>query len=143
MQNNRVPALDLRLLLRSILVWLTTAFLLLLLSSMILARIGAGSAVLGYLSSAISFLAAIAAGIALGRGRREGLLLRALLFALLLVVLLLTAGYLIGEKEICPSAVLSVVSFTFAGAAAGAMLSSARRPARQRSSFRVKTKPRP
>lgn len=141
--NYRIPALDLRILLRSILAWMATAVILLILSAFILARIGVGSAVLGYVSSAISFLAAFAAGITFGRERRNGFLIRALAAALILVVLLFTAGYLIGDKEISPSAVLSVVTFTFSGAAAGAFLSGVRRHARQKSAFRMKSKSHP
>ena len=136
-KNNRNPTPDLRLLLRSILTWLATALVLLILSAFVLARIGVGSAVLGYVSSGISFFAALAAGIALGRDRRSGLLVRSLLTALILAVILLTAGFLVGDKQINPSAMLSVVSFTFAGTVVGAGLSGGRRPARQRSAFRA------
>lgn len=140
MKNNRNPTPDLRLLLRSILTWLVSALVLLILSAFILSRIGVGSAVLGYVSSGISFLAALAAGIVLGRDRRSGLLVRAMLAGLILVVLLLTAGFLVGERELSPSGILSVVSFTFAGAVVGAGLSGGRRPGRQRSAFRAKSR---
>lgn len=142
LKNNRNPTPDLRLLLRAILAWLVAAFVLLLLSAFVLSRIGVGSAVLGYVSSGISFLAAAAAGITLGRDKRNGLLARSLLAALILVVILLTAGFLVGDREISSSAVLSVISFSFAGTLVGASLSGGRRPTRRQSSFRAKSRTR-
>ena len=112
----------LRALLRGLSAWAIAALLCLLLASLVLAKLSVGSAVLGPVSSAVSFLAAFAAGrAAAGKGRRAPVS-AALLLALFLVILLLSLGALLRRGLLDPSGVLSVVSFTFAGVLAGSLL---------------------
>ncbi len=119
-----------RLLLCAAAAWFAAALLLLTAASLILALTGLGSSVLGWISSAISFFSAFAAGAALRRkGRRAGFL-QALLTAVLLIVILLSLGYLVSDRTPDPSGVLSVVSFTFAGIAASSLLFPSRQRAR-------------
>ena len=114
---------SLRRLLRGLLAWAMTALFLLLLASATLAGTGTGSGILGYVSSAVSFLSALAAGL-LGTDRKRGrLLLQGLAVALLLILVLLTAGFLASERQLNQSGVLSVVSFTVAGALLGSVIS--------------------
>ena len=105
---------SLRVLLRAISVWCVFALALLILSSAILSRIGTGSDSLGYVSSCISFLCAAAAGSA-AAGKGDRLFVSGLLTAGVLLILLLTVGFLIRGREMDPSGVMSVVTFTVAG----------------------------
>ncbi len=123
------------LLARSLCAYVFSALLLLVLAAFILSRSDVGSHVLGYVSSGISFLAAFLSTHLLLRYQKSNSLLSPILFGVLLVILLLTIGFLAGEHSLEPSGVLSVVSFTFAGALLGGLLplrlprrSSRRRP---------------
>ncbi len=126
MTKNRYSMGSLRLLARSLLAWAGTALVLLLLTALILSRTGTGSAVLGYLNSALSFLSALAAGIAAGGQKGSGGLGQALVTAVTLIILLLGMGFLLADS-LNPSGVLSVVSFTLTGVLLGALLTRGRR----------------
>ena len=67
-------------------------------------------------------LAAVGAGIAAAKKRRTGAVYTALLSAAVLVTALLTVGFLIAGEKLDPSAVLSLVSFSFAGCLFGAVV---------------------
>ena len=123
---------SLRLLLRGMLVWIITALALLLMLSFILARVGTGSEILGYLSSGISFFAALAAGIACGGGKTGNGLLQGMFMALVLILTLLTVGFLASQRQLDPSGVLSVVSFTAAGVLLGNLMSGGKKSARRK-----------
>lgn len=110
-----------RALLRAVLVWGACAFLLLALASLILTKASAGSEILGYCSSAISFICAAAAGFSASQQRRDMPLWQGALIAIILVILLLTLGFLVRGKNLNPSGIMSVVSFTFAGTLLGAL----------------------
>ena len=138
MLKNGMLAGSLRQLLRALLVWILSALLLTLLSALILSKTGTGSAVLGYLSSALSFLAALAAGFSSGGKKGSAFLFPALLTAGFLILILLTAGCIAGEA-LNPSAVLSVVSFTLTGVLLGSLIARGRRAASPRRSFRGKS----
>ncbi len=107
--------------LRAVLVWGASAILLLALTSLVLAKASAGSEILGYCSSAISFVCAAAAGFSATQQRRDMPFWQGLTVALVLVILLLTLGFLIKGRDLNPSGILSVVSFTFAGALIGVL----------------------
>ena len=77
---------------------------------------------MGYLSSGISFLCAAAAGSAAAKKSRTKSLLTALLTSTALVISLLTVGFLIKGREMDPSSILSVVSFTYAGVIFGMLV---------------------
>lgn len=102
--------------------WFLSALLLLILSSIILNEAGCSEKALGYTSSVISFVSAFAAGIVTGRKRKTGALYASLLTASFLVVALLTVGFLVNGSSIEPSAVMSVISFSFAGCVAGGVM---------------------
>ena len=121
-KNMMIPG-GLRRLLRALMTWAVSALLLLLAVSLILSRGKAGSALLGYCSSAISFLSAAAAAYFASDRKQDRPLLRGLLLALFLVIVLLTLGFLVREKEMNPSGILSVCCFTFAGTLLGGVLS--------------------
>ena len=72
--------------------------------------------------TAISFVAAVGAGLAAAKKRRAKTVYTALLSAAVLTTALLTLGFLIAGEKLDPSAVLSLVSFSFAGCLVGAVL---------------------
>lgn len=110
----------LKTLFRALLIWCLIAFLLLVSASLVLSRLPVGSSVLGYVSSSVNFLAALAAGVSLNRGESNSIY-PFLLLALLLLILLLTIGFLAGDRSLNPSGILSVVTFTVSGVLAGTL----------------------
>jgi len=113
---------DPRFLLSAAFAWLVSALILLLLSSILLNELGCTEKSLGYTSSAISFAAAMIAGMAAGRKRKAGAVYTALLTASAMVTALLTIGFMINGNEIEASAVMSVISFSFAGCLVGVVM---------------------
>lgn len=104
-------------------VWGISAAVLCLVGTFFLSKGVLSDHEMGYLSSAISFLAAVMAGLASRSGEGEkDTLLSACAAVLALVILLLTVGFLSEDHKLDPSGVLSVVSFTAAGCLAGALL---------------------
>ena len=108
-------------LLAGLLWWLAAAALLTLVGGLLLSKGVIAYSGLGYLSSAMSFAAALVAGI--GIGKRGAGLLRAGIFSLALAVLLLLLGYMFSDGALSSSGVLNVVSFTISGCLLGVMLS--------------------
>ena len=104
--------------------WFLSAAILLLLGALLASALSMGERELAWLSSAISFFAAAAAGHAVSGGRGRGRLGAALITALAITILLLTVGCFIQGKDMDPSAILSLVSFTFSGCLVGAFLLS-------------------
>ena len=102
--------------------WLLSACILLVISTVGANLAGLGEQGLGYLSSLLSFLCAVSAGAAAVRRSGAPRFLTAILTGTGLVILLLTAGFLTKGGELDPSSVLSVVSFSYAGALLGAAL---------------------
>lgn len=143
MSKNGLFTGSLRQLLRALLIWCLTTVLLLVPAALILSKIGTGSSALGYLSSAMSFAAALAAGIGTSGRKEEPAVLRALMTAGFLILVLLTVGTCL-KGSLHPSGVLSVVSFTLAGVLSGTLLAKGRRGChsarhgRSRSAFRRK-----
>ena len=120
-ENRGLP--DGRYLLRAGLAWLVSAVLLLLVGTLAANLFGFGEQGLGIMSSAVSFLAACFAGIAATRGCPASKLFVSLTTATALVIFLLTVGFLIKGEEMNTSAILSIVSFTYAGVLLGSILS--------------------
>lgn len=127
--------LDMRFLLRAVLAWLLSAAALLLLASLIVSKSSLGEGVMGYVSSAISFLAACFAGSAAARRGSRGGLYVGLVSAAALTVALLTVGFIIEGTGIQASAVLSVVSFTFSGCLVGSVFLRGRRTKSRKTGF--------
>jgi peptidoglycan/LPS O-acetylase OafA/YrhL len=129
---------SLRSLLRAMLVWTVTAISLCFLSACVIRAHGVSSAAFGYVSSAISFLCALLAAAVGADGERR--IVSGLLCGAGLSLILLTAGYLIGGKEMDPSGILSVLSFTFAGCLTGSILFGGRKAETKRRDFKRKKK---
>ena len=109
-------------LISAVLAWIICASMLLLICTVLLCELGCTEQALGYTSSAISFLAAFTSGVVASRRRKSGTIYTALMTAAVIVTTLLTIGFLINGSAIEPSAIMSVVSFTFAGCMSGAIL---------------------
>ena len=122
MSNEKAKLPEAAFLLSAAGAWLLSACILLAVTTLAANLAGLGEQGLGYLSSLNSFLCAVAAGAAAVKRSRASRLLTALLTGTGLVILLLTAGFLVKGETLDPSAVLSVVSFTYAGALLGAAL---------------------
>ena len=102
--------------------WAMSAIVLLIIASAIINASNCGEYIMGYVCSALSFLSAFSAGAAaVGKGRKGTLYAGALTGAVITTVLL-TVGFIVKGSETEASAVLSVVSFTFAGSIAGAVI---------------------
>jgi hypothetical protein len=102
--------------------WLLCAGLLLTAGTILANTAGMGEQGLGFLSSGISFLCAAAAGIAAARRSEKRNLISALLIASALIMVLLTIGFLLHGRELDPSSVLSLASFSYAGVLLGYLI---------------------
>ena len=100
-------------------VWLITAIPLLLICAAVMTFTGGGERVLAYLSSAISFLTALAAALAAVRCSQNKWFISALMCSALVSLVLLSLGFVIGKQGISPDGILSVVMFTFSGGLIG------------------------
>ena len=110
---------------KSLLNWIAAAAVGLLLAACLVDRGVIPYSSLGYVSSALSFLAALFAGAGAKKG--EGNLISVIVCAAALVIVLLTLGFLIGRSDLSSSGILSVVTFTISGFVAGALLFSKRK----------------
>ena len=102
--------------------WAISAAALILLGAVLLRILHGGEESLAYMSAAVSFLSAFAAGVAAARKNGGKRLAAGLISGFALCILLLTVGFLIKADNLDPSAVLSVASFTITGALSGALL---------------------
>lgn len=128
---------DGRFLLSAAAAWLLGASVLLCVGSLIANAAGLGERGVAYLCSAVSFLCAVIAGSAASRRSGTNGIVTALLSGSFLVILLLTVGFLIAGRDMDPSSILSLVSFTYAGVLVGILLmpKTVKKPAK-RHSFR-------
>ena len=129
---------DAGFLVSAIAAWCMCALLMLCMTALFAATTGMGERVLGYLSSINSFICAAAAGAAAINRSRMPRFFTALLTGTALVILLLTAGFLIRGEEMDPSSILSVVSFSYAGVLTGSVFRLKPGKQRGRRSFHAK-----
>lgn len=122
LSNVKGEYFDSAFLFSALIIWILCASVSILIASIILNEAGLGEKSIGYISSAISFVSAAAAGWAAAKKRKKGSLYTAGITGAVLVTALLTIGFLVNGTEIEPSAVMSVVSFTFAGCMVGSVL---------------------
>lgn len=133
--GNITEKVNLRYLLHAITAWFITAGALLLLTTIIVSKASVSSGALGYLSSAMSFLTAAAAGMAAGKSGTGAKLYTGLITAAVIVTVLLTIGFLVRGSQMESSGILSVVTFTFAGCLFGAVFLSGKKNVPKRSKF--------
>ena len=124
--NGQLP--DVRFLLRALLAWMFSACVLILIAAIAANAYGVGERGCGYLSSAVSFLAAVFAGAFSVPARNVSRIAMSIITATVLVIILLTIGFLIRGEEMNSSAVLSIVSFTYAGVLFGVFFKPVRKP---------------
>ena len=129
---------DLLFLLKAGAIWLITAAALLLLSAGIISAMNLSSSSVAYFSAGISFLSAFGAAFAACTGK-SGKWKCGLLTGLVLTVFLLMLGFIAVGSELSADGVLSVTSFTLAGALAGGIFA----PASQRNLGRPRNRNRP
>ena len=123
---------DARFLLRAILTWFAAAMFLLLVGAIVLTITEMRADGFAYVSSAISFLAAFIAGLVAGAGQHTFDWKMAILCGMTLSVLLLMLGFLAAGDSMAADGVISVVSFTIAGALTGVFFAPRDRRIRQR-----------
>jgi putative membrane protein (TIGR04086 family) len=108
-------------LLRAAAAWMLSAPVFLALAALAANVTGAGERSIGYISSAVSFLSAAAAGYNAMRNQKSAGIAAALITATAIVIMLLSVGFLIKGEEMNASSMISLVSFTYAGILVGAI----------------------
>ena len=101
--------------------WGISAALLTLLAALAAALFSVPAAAIGYISSALSFAAALAAGRCAMRGRKTGALYTGLVAGVVITTIVLNMGFIIAGSGIAADGVLSVATFTLAGCLAGSV----------------------
>ena len=114
--------------------WAVAAVVLTLIAALAAARLSVPESAMGYISSAMSFIAALIAGRRAARGRKTGAVYAGLVAGVVITTLALTLGFIVAGDGIAADGVLSVVTFTIAGCVAGSVFFSGgrKRPARSR-----------
>lgn len=133
MFKNKIEV-DARFLLAAFTAWLASSVVLLTAASACVSISGMGEEGLGYINSALSFLAALAAGAAAIRARRKGCVYTGLVTGVTITIFALTLGYIISGRSIEPDGVLSVAAFSVSGALFGSVffLGGAKKSSAQR-----------
>ena len=126
---------------RGLVAWILTAAICLLISSCLVAKGIISYKGIGYLSSGISFLAALFAGNQIGKGECRSLL-NCITGAVCLVIILLTLGSIISRGSLSPSGILSAATFTITGFLTGSLLPIAGGNKKRKSAINVRTKKR-
>ena len=127
------------------LAWFLTALLLLSLFSLFISQTATSEQTMAYISSAISFFAACAAGRSAEIESRRPPLLIGLVCSLMITLPLLLCGFLFARERLSSDAVLSVVSLSVAGALFGSVFlgfQTKKRPHRHSSTRRKSGKTR-
>lgn len=106
---------DIGLLISAVFGWLFSAGILLSMFSLLICKTSMDSSYIGYISSLISFLSAVFAGLYSYRNIKGETFVSSLATALFIVIFLLTIGFIVQGKDMTPAGVISVASFTFAG----------------------------
>ena len=138
-RESKLNRIDVRYLFRAVIAWSVSALFLLLIGSAIIASAGVGASQVAYFSSAISFLSAFFAG---GFAAYESGSFRwplALLCGVILSVLLLLIGFLIAGNDLAADGIISVVTFTVAGALVGNLFAP-KRTGRRKGSLSLRKK---
>lgn len=115
---------DGKMLLSSFGIWLLSAAVLLGITACVIHATNGGEKAISYASSALSFAAALFAGIHAISRRGTGALLTGIITGVAIVVFLLTVGFVAEGSELSPDGVLSVVTFSLSGCVTGAILFS-------------------
>lgn len=136
-KSNAIQKTDMRFILYGALAWGISAVVLLPLAALICYKAGVSEGAIGYISSALSFATAVAAGAVAARKSGGGILAGALT-AVIIIIMLLTVGFIVKGAELSSGGVLSVVSFTLAGCVFGAFFFSGKKERAKKSRFNFK-----
>ena len=107
---------------RAWLIWLLTSVALLAFFSLIISRTAAPERAMAYFSSALCFLAACAAGQQVAKEQTAAPLFCGAICTVFLVLPLLLCGVLIDRKSMSSDSIMSLISFSLAGALFGSIL---------------------
>lgn len=110
---------NVRALLRALLMWFVAAVALLAVSAAVLNNVASGSRTLAYIASGISLTASMAATMYAVKNSEKDRMLTAIICAGFISVVLLLLGFVISRHGLSPDGVLSVVMFTFSGSLLG------------------------
>ncbi len=110
-----------RVILHAAAAWAAAAVVLALLAALAAAQLFVPEGAMGYISSAMSFIAALVAGSRAARGRKTGAVYAGLVAGVVITTLALTLGFIVAGDGIAADGVLSVVTFTLAGCVAGSV----------------------
>lgn len=124
--NKKLELPDARFLLTAVVTWLTASLLCVLLCALIVQLSNAAAGTVGYISSALSFATAAAAGARAARVRGRGTVYTGLTSGVVIITLALTLGFIIAGQEIAADGVLSVVTFTLSGTLVGSVFFAGR-----------------
>ena len=133
MKGKSAQALDIRFLPDALIMWFFSTLIFLPLATLTAEITRCGEAGLAYLSSALSFLTALAAGAKAIHTRGKSSLVTAVTTALSIIIVALTLGFLIAGDKLQADGILSLVTFTFSGALVGSVFFSGGRGKTKRS----------
>lgn len=102
--------------------WTVSALVLSLLTALIMSLTDIPESAVGYICSALSFVAAFIAGLFAMRNVEKGAMLLGLFVGMTVTVVALTLGFLLSDTAPEPDGVLSVVTFSLSGALAGSVM---------------------
>ena len=108
--------------LRALAAWAAAALLLLFAAALIAKKAALDARVIAYMSAALSFIAAAAAGAWGVRGWQGARLVCGLLCGGCVTIVLLMLGFIIAGSDMPSDGVMSVASFTFAGCLLGSVI---------------------
>ena len=113
---------DARFILHAAAAWAAAAVVLALLAAFAVSQFSIPAGTIGYISSAMSFIAALIAGSRAARAKEKtGAVYTGLVAGVVITTLALTLGFIVAGDSIAADGVLSVVTFTLAGCLAGSV----------------------
>lgn len=119
--NKAIEFPDVRFVLNAVVAWCVSALLLVVIASLIATLSGISLNAVAYISSALSFISAFVAGMRAMRERGKGAIITGAVVGVTITILALTLGFIIDAAKIQADGILSVVTFTIAGAVTGSV----------------------
>ena len=119
--NKAIEFPDVRFVLNAVVTWCISALLLVVIASLIATLSGISLNAVAYISSALSFISALVAGMRAMRERGKGAIITGAVVGVTITILALTLGFIIDAAKIQADGILSVVTFTIAGAVTGSV----------------------
>ena len=119
--NRTVDLPEARFVLTALLTWLAAALICALAGAFAISAAEVSARTVGYISSALSFAAALAAGARAMRERRKNAAITGIISGVAITTLALTLGFITAGEKISADGVLSVVTFTLSGALSGSV----------------------